>query len=104
LGGVVVTMSEHGYEAPRVAYGNLDGTRLLVSHLLQLGHSRIGYITGPPDLMVTGARRRGYEAAMTEAGHGVDPDLVATGDFTIAGGSRAAGCVLGSGHTSVGTA
>lgn len=101
LGGVVVTMSEHGYEAPRVAYGNLDGTRLLVSHLLQLGHSRIGYITGPPDLMVTGARRRGYEAAMTEAGHGVDPDLVATGDFTIEGGARAAERLLAVGPTAI---
>ncbi|MFS8495689.1 MAG: LacI family DNA-binding transcriptional regulator [Actinomycetes bacterium] len=90
LGGVVMTMSEHGYAAPRLGYENRAGTRLVVTHLLDLGHRRIGYIAGPPDLLVTRVRQRGYEEAMTELGLGVDPELVVTGDFTIEGGARAA--------------
>jgi LacI family transcriptional regulator len=101
LGGVVVTLSEHGYTAPRVGYGNREGTQLLVTHLLDLGHTRIGYITGPPYLMVTKARRSGYETAMTERGLRVDPELVIAGDFTIEGGARAAEKLMAANPTAI---
>lgn len=90
LGGVVVTMSEHAYEAPRVVFENHEGTRLIVDHLLDLGHRRVGYIAGPAELAVTTVRQSGYEAALAGRGIAVEPDLIVSGDFTIEGGAKAA--------------
>ncbi len=44
------------------------GMRLAVAHLVALGHRRIGHLAGPQDLSTGVLRRRGYEAAMREAG------------------------------------
>lgn len=56
----------------RAAY---DATR----YLLSLGHRRIGLLAGDPaSVFVAHARQRGYERAMTEAGH---PPVVAHGTF-----------------------
>src|SRR5690606_28526680 len=44
----LVLVDYEGHEAPfpRVEAANYDGTRRAVRHLIELGHTRIGYITG----------------------------------------------------------
>lgn len=102
LGGVVVSMSEHSYEAPRVFYENRGTTAAMVEHLIGLGHRRIGYLTGPPELAVTAARQAGYRDALAKAGLEFDPSLVACGWFSIEGGSAAtAGLMSGSSPTAI---
>jgi LacI family xylobiose transport system transcriptional regulator len=63
-------------------YGGLAATR----HLLELGHRRIGVISGPPNLLCSRVRLDGYRAAMDMAGVPIDPALVRSGDFHIEGG------------------
>lgn len=94
LGGVVVLMSEHSYEAPRVFYDNRGTTASMVKYLVDLGHRRIGYLTGPPELSVTAARAAGYHDALARAGIEADPALVAGGWFSIEGGAAAAASLM----------
>lgn len=62
--------------------GGLLGTR----HLISLGHTRIGIITGPKDMTCSMARYDGYCSAMAEAGIPVDPALKRSGQFTESDG------------------
>ena len=49
------------------ASDDVAGARLATEHLLALGHCRVTFLANPPGDGYLG-RRRGYEAAMTEAG------------------------------------
>ena len=93
------------FDRPAVAVGEkLDGAssitidnraaaRQAVGHLVELGHTRIGLIAGPPlpDLPtpVPEQRRLGYEDALRAAGLPVDPELAVGGEWTAAGGAAA---------------
>jgi LacI family transcriptional regulator len=65
---------------------NEEGALVAMRHLLELGHRRIAFITGPADNNDASERLAGYTRALEEAGIGVDPALVAEGDFHEAGG------------------
>jgi DNA-binding LacI/PurR family transcriptional regulator len=69
---------------------NVMGGRQATEHLLDTGRSRIAVVAGPEDMPVAVDRLDGYRAARQEAGHAADGTLVGQGDFTRAGGERAA--------------
>lgn len=66
------------------------GAQLATSHLLRLGHRRIGYINGPEHYYASEVRLQGYQAVLAGAGIAYDPDLVARGDWAVDGGYAAA--------------
>jgi LacI family transcriptional regulator len=72
-----------------VSGDNREGAAKAVRYLIELGHKRIGCITGPLDQTASAARYGGYEQALSEAGLRVDRNLVISGDFTQAGGHEA---------------
>jgi LacI family transcriptional regulator len=59
-------------------------------HLLELGHHRIGAITGVPDWVASEKRLQGYRAGLAGAGVLPDPELIVAGDWEIGGGIAAA--------------
>jgi len=61
---------------------NHAGAMTAMEHLIALGHRRIGFIGGRPDLQSAQRRLQGYQDALRQADIPVDPDLIATGDFT----------------------
>jgi DNA-binding LacI/PurR family transcriptional regulator len=69
---------------------NVGGARELTRYLIEKGHRRIGFITGPADLTVCQDRLTGYTEALESAGIEPDPALVAEADFGEQGGRRAA--------------
>jgi DNA-binding LacI/PurR family transcriptional regulator len=69
---------------------NVMGGRQATEHLLDTGRSRIAVVAGPDDMPVAADRLAGYRAARQEEGDGVERALVGQGDFTRAGGERAA--------------
>ncbi|MCA2226061.1 LacI family DNA-binding transcriptional regulator [Nonomuraea aurantiaca] len=77
---------EPGHQVPSVGAGNWNGGLSATRHLLQLGHRRIGIITGPDYALSSRARLDGYRAALDMAGVPIDPDLIRAGDFLIEGG------------------
>ncbi|MER6463902.1 LacI family DNA-binding transcriptional regulator [Streptomyces sp. NPDC048409] len=66
---------------PSVGATNWHGGLAATQHLLELGHRRIGIVTGPDDVLSARARLDGYRAALESAGIGVDPRLEVRGDF-----------------------
>jgi LacI family transcriptional regulator len=57
--------------------GGYDATR----YLIELGHRRIGFITGTLDLRCSTDRLDGYRAALAEYNIYADPALIREGDF-----------------------
>ncbi|MPY58723.1 LacI family DNA-binding transcriptional regulator [Streptomyces spongiae] len=64
---------------------NRGGARDAVRHLVGLGRTRIGHITGPLDQTSAVDRLEGFRDVMV----GGDPRLIVESDFTPAGGERA---------------
>ncbi|WP_454730022.1 LacI family DNA-binding transcriptional regulator [Cellulosimicrobium protaetiae] len=66
---------------PTVDSDNLAGARAATEHLLSLGHRRIGFLAGRPDLESARLREQGYREALADAGVPFDPDLVRVGGY-----------------------
>lgn len=69
---------------------NYGGSYAMVRHLASLGHERIGLIGGSPGNHDARERRRGYEAALLEAGLEVRGAWHVESDFRKSGGWAAA--------------
>lgn len=66
---------------PSIGAANWAGGLAATEHLIQLGHRRIGTITGRLSALCSQARLDGYRAALARAGIEIDPELIAPGDF-----------------------
>jgi LacI family transcriptional regulator len=62
----------------------------MTRHIIALGHRRIGFITGNPNLSASAQRLEGYGAALEEVGVEIDPDLITHGLYTYRSGLDAA--------------
>jgi LacI family transcriptional regulator/LacI family repressor for deo operon, udp, cdd, tsx, nupC, and nupG len=83
---VCVDRRLHQTRFDTVVSDNEQGAFEAVSHLLGLGHRRIGFIGGISDISTTRERRQGYDRALEEAGVPVDPALVREGDSRMESG------------------
>ena len=84
-----VTLDPAGDPSPdnlSVQADNWTGGLIATRHLLSLGHTRIGIITGPNSMLCSKAQLDGYKAALDEHDIPFDPDLVREGDFSTDGG------------------
>ncbi|WP_207769176.1 LacI family DNA-binding transcriptional regulator [Nocardioides currus] len=81
--GPVVAIDPHtgSTTIPTITAHNLQGARLGVRHLLDLGHTRIAMVTGREDLVSAQLREQGFREALAEAGVAVDESLVVPGAF-----------------------
>lgn len=79
---------------PLVQVDNRLGGRLATEHLLGLGHTRIGHVTGSHVLGISEERLAGYREALVNAGVEADARLVAEGRFTEDGGYDGARTLL----------
>jgi DNA-binding LacI/PurR family transcriptional regulator len=95
LGVPILLINRHSEEKEpsihSIATDNVQGGYLAASHLLELGHRRIGYIADPGDLSSNSDRLRGYRRALAERGLAFDPALVVDGDGRLEGGRQAMG-------------
>ncbi|MGJ3191712.1 LacI family DNA-binding transcriptional regulator [Paenarthrobacter nitroguajacolicus] len=106
--GIVVTVPHPGTfdvlkditsQVPLVAVGSIgdehlsgatvdqrQGALLAVRHLLDLGHQRIGHLSGPTDWIDAAARIDGWRDALTDAG--LEPTTLIEGDWSAECGYR----------------
>jgi LacI family repressor for deo operon, udp, cdd, tsx, nupC, and nupG len=93
LGVPVVLINSHSeHRGPYTFSINVDnqhGGWLATKHLIEQGHRRIAYITGPADHSDDLARLAGYRNALSEAGIKFRPALVVRGTGRAVGGERA---------------
>lgn len=90
---VLLNRSSGAY--PAVCGDDLLGGYLATKHLLDLGHVRIGHISGPTSVSTGKLRAQGYRKALREAGIEPTSDLVAPGEFDADSGIAAAETLLG---------
>ena len=83
---------------PSVEIDDVAAARAATTHLVELGHRRIGLISGRPferiPFTAPPERRRGFLLAHKQAGLPWDPRLEVTADFTVRGGYRAGRALL----------
>ncbi|MGR9298200.1 LacI family DNA-binding transcriptional regulator [Rhizobium leguminosarum] len=95
---VVVDRLMPGYSG--IAADHRNGVRLGVEHLLQLGHRRIGFISGPGHSVPANDRLRGYLDAIEQAREQADgtrmagPPLIAEAAFDYESGRSAGNYLL----------
>jgi LacI family repressor for deo operon, udp, cdd, tsx, nupC, and nupG len=93
IGVPVVLINNHNAQSGRyifsVSVDNHHGGYLATCHLVERGHRRIAYVSGPADHSDDAARMAGYQQALHESGIALDPTLVVPGDGCIGGGERA---------------
>jgi LacI family transcriptional regulator len=77
-----------------VRIDDFAAAQTMTTHLITLGHRRIGFIGGPADQRASEERLRGYRAALAAAGLHEDPALIVPGEFTFRSGLVAAETLL----------
>ncbi|HXG16287.1 MAG TPA: LacI family DNA-binding transcriptional regulator [Calidithermus sp.] len=83
--GIPIVAMNPDVELPGVVTLRIDNAaaaRAMTEYLLGLGHRRIGFLDGIPDLLRCRERLAGYRAALEAAGVAFDPEAVERGDFT----------------------
>ncbi len=92
-GVLMVTAGFATQRFPAVVIDDYKVGFIATEHLLELGHTRVGVISGEPNhplaFSVPGLRLAGYTGALAAAGIVVDPTLEQSGHFTADGGRRA---------------
>ncbi len=93
IGVPVVLLNNHSEQSGRYLYtvtvDNQHGAHLATLHLIELGHRRIGYISGPASHSSNTGRMEGYRRALTQAGIPFASELVAPGDGKMEAGVQA---------------
>ncbi|MCB1499607.1 MAG: LacI family DNA-binding transcriptional regulator [Bauldia sp.] len=80
---IAVDNTAPGLGVDTVCLDNRVAADLAVSHLLELGHHRIGVVAGMRQQYVSRERLAGRDAALARAGIASDPELVTYGDFRL---------------------
>ena len=83
-------MGEPTHTTPSVGATNWSGGITAARHLLDLGHRRIGLISGPTGYLCAHARLEAWRVALDTAGTPVDTALVRAGHFSVHDGLQAA--------------
>lgn len=80
---------------PYVAFDNYQFAKDATQKLIDLGHSKIGFIGGPESSVNGLERFRGFIEALKESGVTVNEDLIVSGNFHIEDGYNKMKTILG---------
>ncbi|WP_444927747.1 LacI family DNA-binding transcriptional regulator [Microbulbifer sp. TRSA002] len=75
---------------PVVELDNSGAAQAMARHLIELGHRRIGIVTGPLNSPIVRDRLVGFEEEMQRHGLELNSDLVVNGEFTMPSGAEGA--------------
>jgi DNA-binding LacI/PurR family transcriptional regulator len=84
---VLVDCMIDGWPGDAVCGDNMTGMRLVVDHLISLGHTRIAFVGGPA---ISTARQRLQGFTEVVQAHGLEPAAISEGAFTIESGHEQA--------------
>jgi LacI family transcriptional regulator len=87
---VLIDQADTSEQSAVVNATNWQGAHEATQYLINLGHRRIGFITGLMELSVAVERLEGYRAALTDHEIPVLTELIVKGDFLPGGGYTAA--------------
>lgn len=73
-------------DVPAIGATNFQGGVLAARHLIELGHSRVGLVCGPQDVMAVRARIAGFRSTLEAAGLPLTSELIVPGDYQVPSG------------------
>jgi len=79
---------------PSVRMDDMLAAEQITTHLISLGHKRIGFIKGPADQAASALRYKGFSRAMKVHALPVEKEFVYTGDFKFHSGVEGANKIL----------
>lgn len=85
---VIIDREVNNLHTDSVLIDNFRGGYEATLHLIELGHKRIGCITGPSQVTPSGQRLKGYVKALGDNGISFDENLIVTGDFKSQSGNK----------------
>lgn len=83
---VLIDRNDPAYNCHSVCINHFQGAYLATKHLIELGHKRIGCISGGAHLSVSQERLRGYITAFEEYGLKYDDSWIVHGEFSLNSG------------------
>jgi len=86
-GARIVALARRDFPALHVGVDNVAAAYDVTDYLISLGHRRIAFVEGPPELYTSEERRSGFSAAMAAAG--LPDDLRFAGGFDFEAGLAA---------------
>ena len=93
IGVPVVLLNNHSEQSGRYTFSvtvdNQHGGHLATQHLIELGHRRIAFVSGPAYISSSEGRWTGYRQALTEAGIAPELGLVVSGTGRTEAGEQA---------------
>jgi LacI family transcriptional regulator len=95
--GVPIVFMDVGQIGPKMSHVSIDygnGIHQAVDHLVELGHSRMAFISGPLELHSARTRRQAFVDGMREHGLKPEPRLIREGTHTAEGGEKAMTALL----------
>lgn len=75
-----------GSTIPTVSIDNISSARKATEYLINLGHRRIGFISGPLNVILGRDRLKGFRQAMEQHNIPIESFLVQEGDFSFESG------------------
>lgn len=79
---VVIDPNNSKPDYPAIISTHQDGTAQAMKYLLSLGHRRIGFISGRPELVSATQRLNSYRDSLTASGISIEEILIETGNYT----------------------
>jgi LacI family transcriptional regulator len=79
---VIIDPSNETPDYPSIIATNREGALAAMKYLTDLGHRRIGYITGRMELASSNQRLQGYKDGLAAAGIPLNEDRIQIGDYT----------------------
>ena len=90
LAGVPVVLVDRvlstGPDVDCVVVDNSRGARIAAEHLISLGHTEIGVISGPLSSTPGRQRHESFLQTLVDSGHPARPEYVQVSDFSVEGG------------------
>jgi LacI family transcriptional regulator len=87
---ICISLGKHLFPSYPVVVDNQQIVYSAVEYLLNLGHTRIAYISGPGMLTTTEVRLAGYREALTAHNIKYDQSLIMNGNYKVESGYQAA--------------
>src|SRR5262245_49668081 len=78
---VIIDPNNETPDCPAIIATNREGALAAMKYLTDLGHRRIGYITGRMELVSANQRLQGYKDGLAAAGIPLDEHLIEIGDY-----------------------